>query len=118
MVHQKLDYPENALGHAQPTSNFRAGDYRYSAIPKMINRVLYFNDPPYYRYLLDGIPNASYSEFELIPSKFKETKYKINKILDKKIAKITKILFNMVVWIFEQSTWEPEQQLIEDGLQD
>ena len=117
VVHQKLDYPENALGHAQPTSNFRAGDYRYSAIPKMINRVLYFNDPPYYRYLLDGIPNASYSEFELIPSKFKETKYKINKILDKKIVKKQK--YYLIWWsgyLKKDATWEPEKQLIEDGL--
>lgn len=117
VVHQKLDYPENALGHPQPTSNFRAGDYRYSAIPKKINKVLYFNDKPYYRYLLDGIPNASFSEFELIPSKFTETKYKIKQILNSKILKKQK--YYLIWWqgyLKNESTWEPEKQLIEDGL--
>ena len=119
IVHEKLDYPENALGNKQPTAIFRAGDYRYSAIPKQINRVLYFNDKPYYRYLLDGIPNASFSEFELIPSNEKETKYKIKEILQRKVIK--KIPHYLIWWsnyLKKDATWEPEYKLIEDGLKD
>ena len=117
IVHEKLDYPESALGIKQPTANFRTGDYRYSAIPKRINKVLYFNDKPYYRYLLDGIPNASFSEFELIPSKEKETKYKIKEILQRKVIK--KIPHYLIWWfnyLKKDATWEPEYKLIEDGL--
>lgn len=69
MVYNKLDWAEDALGKKQPTPQFREGDYRYSQKPQKIVKVLYMNDKPYYRYLLDGIPNASYSENELILSK-------------------------------------------------
>ena len=119
VVHEKLDTPENALGHKQPTEKFRVGDYRFSSIPKKIVKVLYFDDKPHYRYLLEGIPNASYSENELKPSKEKETKYKVKKILNKK--KIKNIVHYLVWWDkFKKSeaTWEPEKKLIEDGLKD
>ena len=45
------------------------------------------NDKPYYRYLLEGIPNASFSEYQLIPSKKKNNKYKVKKIIGKRINK-------------------------------
>jgi hypothetical protein len=118
IVHQKLDTPENALGNKQPTSNFRVADYRYSNVPKKIVRVLYMNDYPYYRYLLEGLPNVSYSEYELLPSKEKETKYKVKKIIGKK--KVKNKTYFLVWWqgyLKKDSTWEEEKQLLEDGLQ-
>ena len=66
---------------------------------------------------MDGIPNASFSEFELIPSKEKETKYKIKEILQRKVIK--KIPHYLIWWsgyLKKDATYEPEYKLIEDGL--
>jgi len=80
VVHYKLDTPENALGNKQPTSNFRTGDYRYSNVPRKIIQILYFNDEPYFRYILESIKNASYSEYQLIKSKYKQSRYRVKKL--------------------------------------
>jgi hypothetical protein len=66
LVHYKLDSPQDALGNKQNTKQFRVGDYRFSHNTKEIKQLLYFNDPPYYRYILNGLPHVSYSEYELI----------------------------------------------------
>ena len=119
IVHEKLDWPENSLGLKQPTPEFRQGDYRFSKIPKKVVQVLYMNDKPYYRYILSGLPHVSYSEYELMPSKEKEEKFKVKKIIGSKTEK--KIKYYLVHWSGykkEDATWESEKQLIEDGLKE
>jgi hypothetical protein len=119
IVHYRLDRAENALGNKQPTPNFRVGDYRYSAVPKKIINVSIFNDEPYYRYILDGMPNVSYSKYELILSNKKDTKFKVKKLLEKK--RIKGKLHYLVWWIGykkSEATWEPMDKLIEDGFGD
>jgi hypothetical protein len=116
IVHEKLDWAENALANKQPTSLFRVGDYRFSTTPKKIVQVLYMNDYPYYRYLLEGLPNVSYSEYELIPSKEKETKYKVKEIINKrKYQDNTQYLVWWLNYLKKNSTWEDENKLIDDG---
>lgn len=118
-VHYKLDTPENALGHKQPTSKFRTGDYRYSKEPKQIKQILYMNDEPYFRYILDGLPNVSYSEYQLIKSKYKATRHKIKSIIDDRIIQNKR---EFKIWWYgylkKDSTFEPERQLRQDGLGD
>lgn len=65
-VHFKLSYPENAFGLKQNTSQFRVGDNKYSKNAKKIRKILYYNGKVPYRYLLEGIPNVSFTEQELI----------------------------------------------------
>ena len=117
MVHEKLNYPENALGNKQPTNVFRVGDVRYSMVPKKIEKIIYMHDEPYYRYILTGIPNASYSEFELIKSRFRTERYKVKQIIDSRDVGRTK---EYLVWWQgykkKESTWEPRKNLIQDGL--
>lgn len=119
IVYYKLDYPENALGNKQNTATFRSGDYRYSRVPKKIVKVLLMNDKPYYRYLLEGIDNASYTEQQLIKAGKEETatKYKVKQIVGDKIMnskKYYKVWF--VGYLKKDATWEPADQLIKDGL--
>ncbi len=38
LVHRYLDYPENALGEKQNTSNFRVGDVRFDTQPRKIEK--------------------------------------------------------------------------------
>lgn len=117
MVHEKLDYPENALGNKQPTENFRVGDVRYSMVPKKIEKVIYMNTYPYYRYMLSGINKASYSEYELIKSRFRTERYKVKAIIDSRDVGRTK---EYLVWWQgykkKEATWEPRKNLIQDGL--
>jgi hypothetical protein len=66
MVYYKLEAPETALGVKQKTKNFREGDSRISQEKRKIVNIFYMHDKPYYRYYLDGIRDASYSDWELI----------------------------------------------------
>lgn len=117
VVHYKLDYPENALGHKQPTSNFRVGDFRYSHAPRKIIKIIYMNGYPWYRYIIDGIPNASFSEYQLLPSKYKQSRYKVKKIIgDKMINNKRHFLIWWVGYKKSDATYEPETQLRKDGL--
>lgn len=117
MVHEKLDHPENALGKKQPTSNFRVGDVRFSMVPKKIERVLYMNSEPWYRYILSKNNKVSYSEFELMKSRFRTERYKVKSIIDSRDVGRTK---EYLVWWQgykkKESTWEVRKNLIQDGL--
>ena len=117
-MHFKLDYPEDGLGNKQPTAHFRVGDYRFSHITREIKKVIYMNDEPYYRYILEHMPNVSYSENELKKSKNKGSNYKVKSIIGKK--KIKNVVHYLVWWkgyLKKDATYEPENNLIEDGLQ-
>lgn len=117
IVHQKLDWAENALGNKQSTPFFRMGDFRFSSVPKKILQVLIMNDYPYYRYIIEGLPNVSYSENELIISVEKESKFKVKKIIGKK--KIKKEIYYLVwfeKYLKRNAVWLKEKQLLEDGL--
>lgn len=119
IVHEKLDEPETILGKKQPTKNFRKGDVRYSTVPKKVIDILLFTDEPYYRYKLQGINNATYSEYELIPSKEKVGKQLVNKLIDKrKYRGRIQYLVQFRGETREQASWEYRSDLIEDGLKD
>jgi hypothetical protein len=69
--------------------------------------------------MLDGIPKASYSEFELIPAAVNYSTFKVKKIIGKKTIK-GKVHY-LVWWMKElkkEATYEPKDNLIEDGLQE
>jgi hypothetical protein len=116
LVHYKLDYPLNALNEKQ-SNNFRIGDYRYSLEPRKITKVLNYPNPIPFRYMLNGINNMSFTEKQLILSKHTDEKYYVKKIIDKKT--VNKKIYYLVWWKNykkDQSTWEPKDQLISDGL--
>ena len=63
MVYRKLDKPRNALGNKQSTDTFGEVDFRLDIVePRKIKRILYYNTEPYYRYILNDVPNVSYPE--------------------------------------------------------
>jgi hypothetical protein len=65
MVNVLLEEPQTILGKKQPTKNFRIGDLRLEKRKRKISKVLYYSGPNHYRYLIEGLPNASYTEHEL-----------------------------------------------------
>jgi hypothetical protein len=118
IVYYKLDVPEDALQNKQSTTIFRVGDYRFSRVPKKVVNVLLLPKQPPYRYVLDGMQNVSYSEYELLPAKGeKKTKYKVKEILgSKKINGVKYYLIWRKGYKKKDATYEPEKQLVEDGL--
>jgi len=67
LVHRLLDYPMNALGEKQ-TGTFRMGDFRYETKPRKIKQIFYYTGKVPYRYQLEGLKNASFSESQLFPA--------------------------------------------------
>ncbi len=54
---------------------------------RKITDILFYPDEPYYRFKLDAMPNVSYSEHELKPSKINQNTYIIKKVIGKKTEK-------------------------------
>jgi hypothetical protein len=112
IVYYKLDYPQDALGNTQPTANFRIGDYKWSVAVKRIVKVINMFDAPYFRYILEGIPHVSFSDFQLKKSKNKDkiqSKYILKQIIGKKKDK--EITYYLIWWDKykkKDATWEPE----------
>jgi len=65
LVHRLLDYPKNALGKKQ-SGTFRMGDFRYDVNPQKITRILYYAGDIPYRYMIEGIDNASFKDTQLM----------------------------------------------------
>ena len=111
-----LDKPKDILGHNQNTDNFREGDVRFDFNqPRKITRILYMNTEPYYRYMLNGFPNVSYSASELRKTQDKVEKHIINRISDR--FKKNGITYYKVHWRDSKNnkpTWEPKHELIKD----
>jgi len=115
IVYHISEVPRNALGHKQPTKNFRMGDYRWNMTPRKIVKVLPYPNDVQVRYVLDHMPNVSYAEYELKPAKEKVEKFVVKQILDKKVEK--KKIFYKVWWKGykkEEATWEPKSELEKD----
>jgi hypothetical protein len=117
IVHHKLEIPKNALNNEQPTTNFRVGDMKYNPTPKKIVKIIDMPDKPFFRYILEGMPNVSYGITELIKAKptEKETKYEIERFIKKQTIK--KKTFYLVKWkgyTIKDATYEPEELLIKD----
>ena len=117
LVHYKLDYPISALGHKQPTADFRKGDLRYSFTSKAIETVYTYPGRIPFRYALENMPNVTFTEAELKPSLTKTKKYEVEKITNKrKYQGQIQYLIKWKGYPSTESTWEFRKNLIEDGL--
>ena len=118
-VYVKLEVPYNVLGHKENTTNFRVGDVRFSKEVHIIKKVIFMNTKPWYRFIVNGINNCSYSAWELKPARHqKEATYIFKKIVGHK--KINGIR-HYKIWykgeLRKEASFQPEPQLIEDDLQ-
>lgn len=120
IVYHAVDYPLDALGNKQDTSQFRMGDHRFSTTPKKIIKVLILPKSPTFRYMLEGIKDASYGENELMIAKDQTaTKFEVKKVIGKK--RIKNKIYYLIWWKGYKkalSTWEAKNELLEDGLED
>ena len=65
LVNVLLEEPRTMLDKKQPTKNFRMGELRLEKKKRKILKVLYYSGPNHYRYLVDGLPGARYTEQEI-----------------------------------------------------
>ena len=123
LVYHQLDTPQNALGHSI-SGKFREGDYRFDKFPRKVIKVLVYSGHVPYRYMLDNIPQCSYTEAQLkavdeiqddappTEEMFIFQSFKGKRTVNKQIQ-------YQVKWKKDKNlTWELKTNLIEDGLQD
>ncbi len=120
VVYFRSEVPLNALGEKQSTTNSREGDFHYNVSMRKIMKILIFNGQVPFRYMLEGIPRASFTENELIlvPNATEST-YIVEDILDKRKYR-NKIQYK-VKWRgypLSEATWEDAQKMIKDNLGD
>ena len=65
MVNVLYEEPHTMTGKKQPTKIFRMGDLRLEKKKRKVLKVLYYSGPNAYRYLIEGLPNASFVESEI-----------------------------------------------------
>jgi hypothetical protein len=117
IVIRKLDSPLNGMNNKED-GTFRMGDLRFDKFqPRKILKVLYY--PNNIRYMLEGFPQVSYTEDELMDTPEEESKYNVKQIWNKKTVK-RKVYYR--VWfkgyLKKDSEWILKKNLLEDGFQD
>ena len=119
MVHYKLMRPQHINGDDIGDSHFREGDRRFSLESREIVKIQYYPTEPFFRYKLLDMPKVTYSEHELKLSKDKANTFIVRKIIGTKIYQ--KKRYYLVWWkgkLKSESTYELEDDLIEDGLEE
>lgn len=117
IVVRRLDAPKNFLNNNEK-GKFRQGDLRWDINqPRKILKVFFY--PRNIRYRLEGIPNCSYTEAELIPSDKQDSYFDVKAIIDKKLMKNG---MAYKIWFKGEKKKDAvflyETRLIEDGLKD
>lgn len=118
-VHYKVDRPVDIRGNPINDSKFRAGDRIFSLETRKIDDILCYPSKPFYRYKLHDMKNVSYSASELKKSEQSDDYYIIRKIIGMKVVKKKK--YYLCWWkgeVKKDATWESEEQLLEDDMQD
>ncbi len=112
IVYRPLEKPEGVFG-----TKFRAGDLRFDLVPRKVKKVLLYKNN--WRYILHGFETVSYAESELLKAKEKEEKWIVQQIRDKRT--VNKKIEYLIKWKHlkvAEASWEPKENLIEDGLED
>ena len=114
LVHRQLDYSKDIHGN-KLYGNFRMGDYRYEKEARKIINILIYPEPVQYRYVLNGIKIASFTNEQLKLSNQTVEKFNVKQFKDKKI--MNKKIYYLVRWLNlkkENDSWELANNLIED----
>lgn len=114
-VHFRVTRPIDIHGAPVTGNKFRKGDRIYSIESREIVDILYYPSKPYFRYKLKDMPEVSYSAYDLKPSKQTDNYCAVRAIIGMKIAQKKK--YYLVHWrkkLKKDSTWESEEQLIEE----
>ena len=87
-VRVALDYPKNIKNERQH-GTFRAGDIRWSTKSHTIENILLLPNQPI-RYVISGIPNNTFSKYEIKPYQQNKNQLPVGRFEPEKIVKIYK----------------------------
>jgi len=120
LVYRRVEIPKDRFGNRLANSKFRQGDLRFEINePRKIVKVLAYSSKNPYRYILFDMPNVSYAEDELLKAKESVEKFIVKNIRDKRTNKgVTEYLVHWKGKLVKDSTWEPKNKLLEDGLKE
>ena len=112
LVQYYLNTPQNIRGE-EVRGKFREGDRRWSLTPRKIVKIIRVAGPITNRYILNYIPNVSYTEDQLRLSKDEEETFEIKKIIDKNKDEDGNTIYK--VWykgyLKKDAYWIPEDEL-------
>jgi hypothetical protein len=118
MVYRALDEPRNALNEKQ-SGKFRESDNRWDEVPRKVTKILYYSGDVPYRYMLSGIHQASYAEYELMPAPEDVTEEvaEIKAVLDRQYDRKEKT-YSYHLWMYEEKKknagWYLRTSLVND----
>jgi hypothetical protein len=112
LVYRLLDRPETITGE-KLNGTWREGDVRFDKQPRKIEKILlYSGGKSPYRYIVSGIPNASYTEAQLMPAKEEELLFEVKQLLKKGLIDGE---IHYLTWFYgekkAESTWQPAEEL-------
>ena len=119
MVHRLLDTPRNVLNEkVHAIQGFREGDLRWDPIPVKVKKILYYDGDEPIRYMIDGVKNASFAEYQLKLTKLdiQEEVDEIKAIIDKSYNRKEKMWFYRIQMYGEskrQAGWYSHSDLME-----
>jgi len=120
IVHWALDAPES-FTERKLDAKFRQGDRRWSRSTVRVDQVLVYNsDIIPYRYLINNNSYASYTANQLkLAKNQKVEKFAVKDIIGARgRGRTREFLVQWSDYPKESASWEPKDQLIEDGLED
>lgn len=118
MVHKREYEAKNIHDKKEYGESKRMGDFRYSKLTYKITHIYLYPKPVTHRYQLNNIPNATFTDFELLKSTIREQTFYIKSILDKMYDRKTKTHYYKIWWKGElksKATWEPIKELEKDA---
>lgn len=123
LVHRRLDKNEDVFGYKWSGYKSRAGDYTIDKSVKKIEKVIYMNDEPYHRYILEGLPNIAFYDYQLIKSDALEPTYILNQFIDRRTNKTTGELEYLLQFrgetekqAIKNQEWQTLKSLLKQGL--
>jgi len=115
VVYRALDEPRNVLG-AKQSGTFREGDLRWDLVPRKVVRVLRFPGAEPIRYMVSRIPNASFTERQLMFAEEATEEHEVKQLLEL-LEDEDGVMWYRVWWKGQKkrdATLVPRDQLIDD----
>lgn len=83
-VYRRLDKNEDVFGYKWSDHKTRAGDFTIDRVSRKVVKIIYMNDNPYYRYILEGLPNIAFYDYQLIKSNVEYSTEIVKTLIDRR----------------------------------
>lgn len=122
-VNRRFDKNQDVFGYKWSDHRTRAGDYTIDKVSRRIEKIIYMNDKPYYRYILEGLPNIAFYDYQLIKSKVQHSTEIVKELIARRKNK-NSVLEYLIQFRTEtkpqakkNKNWQTKDDLIKQGLE-